>query len=74
MKNPKKVQEVPLEKVGLLTVSGAAAALGASEKAVQNYATRGLLPVVIVGRRFLFRLADVKRFELPARGRPAKDT
>ena len=66
----KTIREILLEEVGLLTVSGAASFLRRTEKAVQTYVNRGLIPVVIVGRTYLLRARDVKRFKLPTLGRP----
>lgn len=71
------MREVPLADVGLLSVAEAAARLDVAERTVQKWIQDGLLPVVVAGGGMrtvhLVRLADVKAFEPPPRGRPHKE-
>lgn len=68
------MNEIPLSRVGLLTVPETAEQLGRSIRGVQKLIADGRIPVVIAGtgRRivYLIRAVDVKKFTPPPRGRP----
>jgi excisionase family DNA binding protein len=70
------VVEIPLAKVGLMTVVEAAGRLGRSARGVQKLILDGHLPAVVAGagRRavYLVRESDVKAFTPPPMGRPPK--
>jgi len=68
------LKTIPLKEFGLVEVADAAAMHGRSVRSVQNWIVAGQIPAVVVGQGksvvYLLRLADVKKFTPPARGRP----
>jgi hypothetical protein len=73
------VVEIPLAKVGLMTVEDAAAYIGRSVRGVQKFIAGGLLPAVVAGagksghrKVYLLRKVDLDGFTPPLMGRPPK--
>jgi excisionase family DNA binding protein len=68
------VREIPLSDVGLVTVEEAAAAKGCDPSTVRRWASRGNIPVIVVGKgrsaKFLLRKTDVDGFTPPPVGYP----
>jgi DNA-binding transcriptional MerR regulator len=63
----------PPDQHHTLTTEALALKLGKSPGAVRNWATMGIVPVVVVGRRRWFNLEDVLRALAEREARPRKD-
>lgn len=68
------MREIPLSDVGLMTVEEAASVKGCDPSTVRRWASRGDIPVIVVGagrsRKFLLRKTDVDGFTAPPVGAP----
>jgi hypothetical protein len=71
------VEELSLERFGLLSVEKVARMKGRDVRAVQRWIAGGLIPAVVIssGNRavYLIPRKAAERFVTPARGRPRKD-
>lgn len=59
-----------ISEAALIPTAEVARLLGRSPQAIREYARRGLLPALAIGRDWLFRPADVAAFAPPKMGRP----
>lgn len=55
---------------GYLTITEAADLIGVDGSQVRRYCLRGILPAVKIGRAWLIKDCDVRRFERPPVGNP----
>ena len=71
------VVEIPLKRMGLLTIQEVAAMHGRGVRVVQRWIADGRIPAVVVGSGnrtvFLVRVEDAKKFTAPPNGRPTKE-